>query len=105
MPAISTREAVERLTRAVEEMSPDDLAAFYDELFPVGSLPAEPVRNPVRDDRKAILDYLPKGLEIEEIVGLWSVAFPLARDVHYDEEAEMIRYREEPAESWAPEAV
>ena len=42
------------------------------------------------------MDYLGRGLEIEEILDLWNVAFPAARNVYYDDETETIHYNNEP---------
>ncbi len=92
MPAISAFEAVETLIRAVEAMSSDDLREFYNELFPSeSSVPASP-GNGDAADRSMIIERLKRGIEIEEILDLWNVAFPEAWDVHYDDEVGEIHY-------------
>lgn len=96
MPAISTREAVEKLTRAVEGMHPDDLLEFYNELFPASSKSEVSPEDGGAGDRGKILQQIQRGLEVEEILDLWNVAFPQDRKVYYDEEADAIHFDEEP---------
>ena len=96
MPAITTSEAIARLIRAVEAMPPDDLLEFYNELFP--EAPKSEVTPPGdgSSDRQRIVEHLNRGVEIEEILDLWNVAFPEDRAVYYDDEGMVVRYNEEP---------
>ena len=46
--------------------------------------------------RQKVLDYLGRGIEVEEILDLWNVAFPETWNVSYDEDADTIHYLIEP---------
>ena len=96
MPTLTRNEAVERLIQEVRDMTLDDLLDFHDELFP-----EEPkVRQDKQPDmgliRRKVLDYLGRGIEVEEILDLWNVAFPEAWNVTYDDESQTIGYSVEP---------
>ncbi|MFI5454063.1 MAG: hypothetical protein ACHRXM_01290 [Isosphaerales bacterium] len=88
MPALSEAEATERLAKAVEKASADELVEIYDELFPRGPSPPSPVVG-------EIVSHIRHGLAPEEIVDLWNVVFPKDRNVWYDEEEKVILYNEE----------
>ncbi len=88
MPTISLPEAAERLAEGVEKANPSDLAEFYSELFPEELSPTPPVASD-------IAKHIRSGLEPEELVDLWNVVFPEDRHVSYDQEANMIRYKEQ----------
>jgi hypothetical protein len=94
MPDLPTREAVERITRAVEAMGPDDLLDFHNELFPRERKSKLSTSDLGASDRRKILEYLSRGLEIEEFLDLWNVAFPGTSHVYYDDETEKIHYSE-----------
>jgi hypothetical protein len=96
MPPLATRDAIEQLTRAVQGMGRDDLRDFHNELFPEEPALKVNGRDGLAAVRKKVMDYLGRGLEIEEILDLWNVAFPKAWNVHYDDETETIQYLEEP---------
>jgi len=96
MPALERRDAIETLTRAVQGMGPDDLLDFHNELFPAEPESELDPKDGVAAVRKKVTDYLGRGLEIEEILDLWNVAFPEARKVYYDDETETIHYNNEP---------
>jgi hypothetical protein len=88
MPAIPKSEAAEKLARAVEAASSDDLVDIYTELFPEKVLPQSSEANlPVE-----ITSYIRAKIEPEEIVDLWHVVFPADRNVCYDEEEGVVRY-------------
>lgn len=88
MPAIPKSEAAEKLARAVEAASSDDLVDIYTELFPEKVLPQSSEANlPVE-----ITSYIRAKIEPEEIVDLWHVVFPADRNVCYDEEERVVRY-------------
>ena len=80
MPTIQKSEAAEKLARAVEGASSDNLVEIYTELFPEKNPPdvsgarekmvAAQLAQPIRE-----------GLEPEEIIDLWSVVFPADRRV------------------------
>jgi hypothetical protein len=88
MPAISRKDAVERLAHGVAAAKTSDLGEIYAELFPERSVPASPVRG-------EIVSYIRNGLEAEEIMDLWNFVFPADHNVWYDEEEQAIRYNEE----------
>ncbi len=88
MPALSTKEATERLAKVVEMAKQSTLGEVYAELFP--EAPASPL--PSAGD---MARYIRDGLEAEEIVDLWNVVFPGDRNVRYDEEAKEVRYNED----------
>jgi len=89
MPAISRGEAVERLAKAVEMASSDDLGEIYAELYPENALPAVSASL-----AKEIAAHIRNGIEPEEIVDLWNVVFPTDRDVCYDEEEDALQFNE-----------
>jgi hypothetical protein len=95
MAAVERRDAIEALTRAVQGMGPDDLLDFHNELFPKEPESALDPKGGVAAVRKKVTDYLGRGLEIEEILDLWNVAFPEARNVYYDDETDTIYYNNE----------
>jgi hypothetical protein len=93
MPAIPMKEAVERLARAVEEASSEDLVQYYAELYPEKPLPD------VSGVNAAVLAtvmaaHIREGIEPEEVVDLWYVIFPTSRNVCYDVEDGTLRYNE-----------
>jgi hypothetical protein len=96
MPTLSKPAAIEKLTDAVKGMRPDDLLDFHNELFPMEPQPKLDPKDGVAAVRKKITDYLGQGLEVEELLDLWNVAFPEACNVEYDDETDMIHYLEEP---------
>ena len=67
-------------------MEADDLCQFYNELYPAEPASGEnlaTIRIPLRQQ---IVEHINAGLEPEEVVDLWSVAFPKDREVYYNEE-------------------
>jgi hypothetical protein len=89
MPTLSMDEATERLARAVEKASPDQLKVFYDDLFPY-----QPIPSPLRAEE--IVRYIRAELDPSEAVDLWHVVFPQDRNIWYDEEEEVIHVNGEP---------
>lgn len=89
MSAISRGEAVERLAKAVEAASSDDLVEIYAELHPEHSPPTASAAL-----ANEIAAHIRRGIEPEEIVDLWNVVFPLDRDVSYDEEEDALRFND-----------
>jgi hypothetical protein len=95
MPSVPRKEAVNRLIEAVSRMSPDDLIDFHNEVFP-----KEPMSDPdpganLSTVRHKVLEYLRRGIEVEEILDLWNVAFPESSNVAYDDESDSIGYKTE----------
>ena len=72
-----------------------DLLDFHNELFP-----EEPKADRGAPDggevvRRKVLEYLRRGIEVEEILDLWNVAFPETWNVSYDEDSDTIQYLNE----------
>jgi hypothetical protein len=88
MPALSTREAAERLAKVVEKSDPNTLSEIQAELFPEQPTVSEP-------SAADLARHVRGGLEAEELVDLWNVVFPADRNVWYDEEDDHIHYNEE----------
>jgi hypothetical protein len=86
MPALSTKEAAERLARVVEKAKTTVLLEIHDELFP-----EKPVALPL--SAVDLAEYIRGSLEAEE-VDLWNVVFPAHRDVWYNEQDGEIHYNE-----------
>jgi len=87
MPALSEAEATEKLAKAVEKSTADELVEIYAELFPERASPPSPVVG-------ELVGHIRHGLAPEEIVDLWHVVFPRDRNVWYDEEEKTICYNE-----------
>jgi hypothetical protein len=95
MPTLAKREAIEKLAQAVQGMSRDDLLDFHNELPEKPELEIDS-KNGLATIRKKIANYLSRGLEVEEILDLWNVAFPEAWNVSYVDETDTIHYLQEP---------
>lgn len=93
MPTLAKRQAIEKLVEAVRGLSPDYLLDFYNELFPQRHLSESDFRDAGAAARQTVMDCLSRGVEIEELLDLWNVAFPGHCDVSYDEETGEIHYR------------
>lgn len=89
MPAIPKCEAVERLAKAVEKASSEDLVEIYGELYPEKSPP-----NVAGPNAESLAKHIRGGIEPEEIVDLWNVVFPTDRGVWYNEQDGTLRYEE-----------
>jgi hypothetical protein len=83
MPTFTMAEATERLARAVEKASPDDLEVFHDEMFP-----EQPIPSPVQAAK--LVRYIREEFDPSEAVDLWHVVFPQDRNIWYDEEEQVI---------------
>jgi hypothetical protein len=96
MPVVSKDQAIELLTREVEEnLRADELLEVYDELFPDDPYPAEEARRDVAPLIERIVGHIQGGLAVEEIVDRWGLVFPKHRNVWYDEGEGGIHYSEE----------
>lgn len=94
MPAIPLKDAMEQLALAVEKAAPEDLVEIFAELFPAKSPPD------VSETKSAavaleLARHIRTGIEPEEVVDLWNVVFPSARNVYYDEEDRALRQDEQ----------
>jgi hypothetical protein len=93
MPVIPIKEAAERLAKAAEKASADDLVQIYTELHPANPLPDVTGAKAERL-AKELAARIRAGIEPEQIVDLWRVVFPADRNVYYDEEDDVLRHRE-----------
>ena len=85
MATISLEDATGKLTHAIEDLDADELVQLYNELFPDKPVPSEATTDP-NQLRQQIIEHINGGLEPEEVVDLWSVAFPTDRKVYFNEE-------------------
>jgi hypothetical protein len=88
MPAITTREAKEKLATAVSQARPEVLREIFGELFPTESSPDSPIAD-------ELARHVRNGLAPEEVVDLWNVVFPDDHNVWYNEETDEILYNQE----------
>ncbi len=96
MPTLTRREAVERISQVVRDMSLDDLLEFHDELFPEEPKLKADAQPDIDLIRRRALDYLGRGIEVEELLDLWNVAIPESWNVTYDDESDELQYSVEP---------
>ncbi|HKI20183.1 MAG TPA: hypothetical protein VKA15_20000 [Isosphaeraceae bacterium] len=96
MPTLAKHEAIEKLIQAVRGMGPDDLVDFYHEVFPERPKAELDPQNGGAAVRQEILDYLGRGVEVEEILDFWNAVFPVSWNVTYDDETDEIQYLIEP---------
>jgi hypothetical protein len=95
MPAIKKDQAISKLTKAIHALQPDDIADVYNELFPEIPCDANSVKKDLRRFQKEVFDHIDKGLEVEEILGLWRVVFPQDRRVQFNEETDELTYKDQ----------
>jgi hypothetical protein len=96
MPAISKDQAIEQLTKEVEENLPaDELLEVYNELFPEDPHPTEHANEDRSPLVQRIVDHLHSDLAVDEMVDVWNLVFPKHRNVWYEEEEERFHYNEE----------
>jgi hypothetical protein len=95
MTEISRDQAVQRLRQQVASMAADDLAETYNELFPSQPTTEAEARQSRSRRVDGIIEHISRGLEVEEIEGLWNVVFPKDRNVYYDEETNVLHDDEE----------
>src|SRR5947207_629557 len=90
MATITKRQAVDRLTQAVREARPDDLAEIHNELFPEKPATEDEAKKDPSALVKKIVAHIDRGLEMEEILDLRHVILPKHRKVWFDEEEGLI---------------
>jgi hypothetical protein len=95
MATITKRQAVDRLTQAVTQARPDDLAEIYNELFPGKPITEDEAKKDPSALVTKIVAHIDRGLELEEILDLRYVILPKHRRVWFDEEDGLIHYDEE----------
>ena len=94
MATIMKPQAVDRLAQAVKVAPPDELVEIYNELFPEDPTNEDEANEDPPALVKRIVAHIDNGLEVQEILDLWNVIFPLHRRVWFDEEQDLIHYRE-----------
>jgi hypothetical protein len=96
MPEVAPGDAVRTLIEKVGAMDLDDLRDAHNELFPEAPIPPFEPGSEEASVRRKVLEYLASGVVLEEILDLWSIVFPEAWNVYYDEETGTIHYLVEP---------
>jgi hypothetical protein len=99
MPEVAPADAVRALIEKVQAMDLDDLRDTHNELFPRTPIPPIDPSSQGAGVRQKVLAYLAGEVAVEEILDLWSVVFPDAWNVYYDDETRTIHY------VVAPEAI
>jgi hypothetical protein len=95
MPIISREEAVERMTRQVEQFDPAELLEVHNELFPKEQRTEAEVHQDAAPLVRRLTDYISGGRPIDELVDLWGFIFPARyRNIWYEEEEDGIHYDE-----------
>jgi hypothetical protein len=92
MPAINLEAATVKLAHAVEGMDADDVFQFYNELYPATPASGDSLATIQVPLRQQIVEHINAGLEPEEVVDLWGVAFPKDRAVYFNEEDGLLHY-------------
>jgi hypothetical protein len=96
MPAVNKDEALDLLTKEVQEkLGADELLEVYNEVFPDRPHTEEEAHENPSLLAEQLGDHVNSGLEIDEVIDLWGLIFPKHRNVWYDDEEERIHYNEE----------
>lgn len=93
MLSIEKTLALEKLAKAVENSSADNLVEVHAELFPARPLP-NVTSAAIEHLGRTLAQHVREGLEPEEMVDLWNVVFPTNRNVYFDDEDQTLRYNE-----------
>jgi hypothetical protein len=96
VPEVAPADAVRTLTEKIGAMDLGDLREAHNELFPETPIPPINSASQGASVRQKVLDYLSGSVAVEEILDLWSVFFPEAWNVYYDDETGTIHYLVEP---------
>jgi hypothetical protein len=100
MPTLTKHEAVEKLIQEARRMGSDDLLDFHHEVFPERPKVELDPQNGEAAIRQEILDYLGRGIEVEEILDFWHSVLPVSWKVSYDDETDTIQYDIKPEVIW-----
>src|SRR4051794_17142831 len=71
MPQVTPADAAQKLIKVVQAMDLDDLSDAHNELFPETPIPKTVLPSEGEAVRKKVLDYLAKGVAVEELIDLW----------------------------------
>ena len=95
MPVVSKGQAVERMTRQVEQYDPLELLEVHNELFPNEQRTEVEVRQDPTPLVKRVVDHI-SGRGIDELVEMWGFIFPARyRNIWYEEEEDGIRRKQQ----------
>jgi hypothetical protein len=94
MATISRDQAAELFTEAVKKAPPDELAEFYNELFPMQPTTEQAPRQMPEAIVDRVLAHIQQGLEIEEVLDFWNVVFPERNRLSFDEEDGLFHTRQ-----------
>jgi hypothetical protein len=96
MPAISTTEAVQRLTQEVREnLDTGHFLEIHNELFPSKAVTMDEAFEDPTLLMERIVAEINRGLEPDEIVELWRLVFGNRVGAWYDETDGLLHYRGE----------
>lgn len=96
MPLITRKKAGEMLAKEAEKATPADLADIYNNIYPQEKITFDEAERDHPAVLTKVLEYIKRGLEVEDIVDLWSVIFPAHRRRWFDEEKNRFHYDETP---------
>jgi hypothetical protein len=85
MTGMTRDEAVERMLKGIEGLDANDLVEVYNELFPRTPVKHKDINGDGARLLGPILDYIHRGLELDEIMDLWPVVFSGVRSLYWDE--------------------
>lgn len=95
MPVISKEQAVERMTRQLEQFAPDELLEVYNELFQKDRRSSAEINGNLAPLVQRLVGYINGDQPIDEIMDLLHLIFPgRYGNVWYDEEDDRIHYDE-----------
>jgi hypothetical protein len=95
MPVVTKEQALELLTREVQEnLGADELLEVYNEIFPDDPYTEEEVHEDAWPLIEQLVEHINGGQEIDELMDLWGLIFTKHRNVWYDDEEERIHYNE-----------
>jgi hypothetical protein len=97
MTVISRVNAIQTLLAKIPQLSVDELAEVYNELFPDRPTTVTKVDSDAAAATRQVLAHMTNGIEVEEILDLWNVLFPACRSIWYDESADQLHVDENTA--------
>jgi len=102
MPVITVDQALELLTREVQQKLPaDEVVEVYNDVFPETPSTEYEANANVEHLIEQIVAYITGERGQEDIVYLWGLIFPRHRNIWYNEEDDRLYYNEETEALWA----
>lgn len=86
MAGITQSEAIKRMLQEIETFPEYDVVEIYNDLFPRTPVKVAEVIGERDRLLKVIVDYVHRGLELDETIDLWNVVFPEEPTLYWDEE-------------------